>query len=154
MCECVHLWLQIPNKNTSQLPFDPLASPHLLGLCHMHQVWRSWAVRTRALKFPDVLRSFHPSTLYVFERIYLLFCSGEDLTLTSWLWTQYMKGERHDFRAAGKLKKISRRGVSDSDCKAFILLHLLYSRTSPPLKWLARLLRWELCCGEWWTEIT
>lgn len=31
-----------------------------------------------------------------------------------------MKGERHDFRAAGKPKKISCRGVSDSDFTAFI----------------------------------
>lgn len=71
-----------------------------------------------------------------------------------------MKGERHDFRAAGKPKKILRR-VSLTVTLQLSFFHFLFARTSLRLKRLARLvvflcalLLWELSCWEWWTEIT
>ena len=79
----------------------------------------------------ESLRGFMHVCLWCF---FCFFCRGfsqswynhtflrlrRDLTLASWLWTRYMKGERLDFGAAGKPKKILRRGVSDSDFTAFI----------------------------------
>lgn len=69
-------------------------------------------------------------SLICYKQVFLKLCG--DLTLAPWLWTGFIKRERHDLRAAENPKKILRRGVLAATLQLpFFLQHFMFARISP-----------------------